>query len=277
MKEKDKYNPTSNNPEHLDENQIAQYAEYLRHETSQIPDELIDHVESCPYCRAEIMAVADLLDSMPDLAEEPDSADAGYPLSVSHRSGFSILKLLRTAAAVAAVVLIAWFIQQKFTGGTADVPMAANEEKDPVPVIDSIKHEVLTNSSTVTPSVARKTVDSDTILYASAFIPNQTYENLVGAKYRSGTDPKIKGPGNSHTFAPGDIFTLGWESLGGDQYVLIILDNDTTIAKEIKISGESPLTWKIDLKPGLYYWKFQGKDELWKVGKFRVIRPLSAQ
>jgi hypothetical protein len=109
-------------------------------------------------------------------------------------------------------------------------------------------------------------------LYASAYIPNPALENLVGAKYRSGTDPMVKGPGPESIFAPGDSLKITWKAEPEEKYQIVIIDNKSNTIKEINAGPESFLAWKIDLKPGLYYWKFLGKDEMWKVGRLRVIR-----
>jgi hypothetical protein len=93
----------------------------------------------------------------------------------------------------------------------------------------------------------------------------------VGAKYRSGTDPKVAGPVPGKVFAPGDTLKMFWTPDHADEYVLVILDNKASPVKEIKPEAAATLAWKIDLKPGLYYWKFLGKEEMWKVGKIKII------
>ena len=281
MKETDKYQNSSNNPEHLDDNELAQYAEYLRDETGQIPGKLIDHVASCGYCRAELMAITDMLDTLPDIAEEPNPSVIGYPLSVVHRSSSAVFKLLRTAAAIAAIFLLAWIVQQLLPDRPMNEPVATNKVKDSTPTPDTLTPNPLTpnplTSNPLTPNPSAKiTTLPDTIRYAAAFIPNPVYENLVGAKYRSGSEPKVVGPDPGKVFAPGDTLKISWTPDPGDEYVLVILDNKANPVKEIKTGAVALLAWKIDLTPGLYYWKFLGKEEMWKVGKMKIIGSRSA-
>lgn len=272
MKETLKYQKSSNKPEHLDENELAQYAEYLRHETGRIPEKLIEHVESCGYCRAELMAVTDLLDTLPgelpDVAGEPASPVTGYPLSAV-KGSFSVLKLLRTAAAVAAVVLLAWFIQKLLPDRLMNTPVATNTVKDSTMGAQSPIRDSANPAAGSLPAAA--TAIPDTIRYASAFVPDPGYENLVGAKYRSGRDPKVTGPDPAVVFAPGDTLKISWTPDPGVEYLLSILNNKADQVVEIKIGPASALAWKINLKPGLYYWKFLGNEEMWKVGRMRVV------
>ncbi len=283
MNDKESYNKHENHPEHPDENELAQYAEYLRHETESIPEELKVHVESCSYCRAELMAITDMLDQLPDLAEEESLQSTVYSLQSSVYSTQSAagsrqpkklrITWLRAVAAVAAVFLVAWAIQQFLPARKTSEPVAINTPK---PSLSSPRTEDTTKSSLLpNPSLSSSRTRgplTDSVLYASAFIPDPRMENLVGAKYRSGTDPMVKGPGPESIFAPGDTLKISWTSDAEEKYHLVIIDNKSNTVKEIKAGPEPYLAWKIDLKPGLYYWKFLGKDEMWKVGRMRVIR-----
>ncbi|MFA6127533.1 MAG: hypothetical protein WC699_09520 [Bacteroidales bacterium] len=271
----------NNSPaEHPDANELALYAECLRDGTDRIPQKVKDHVASCAWCRSELMAISDMLDTLPDVAEEPGGEVNveevngkevnGYRLLVNRRTSFSMLKLLSTAAAVAAVVLISWGIKQIIPGHLTDQPLATNTPKDTLTTAPLTPNQITSNRITSNPS-AQLTTLPDTVLYAKAFLPDPVYENLVGAKYRAGSDPMVKGPAAETQFARGDTLKMSWTPDPGDTYVLIILDNKGVQAREIKTTETGRLTWKIDLNSGLYYWKFLGKKEMWKVGKFKVV------
>jgi hypothetical protein len=296
MNDTDSYKKYGNHPEHPDENALAQYAEYLRHETESIPEDLKAHVESCSYCRAELMAITDMLDQLPDLAEEESTQSSvgegpvsppsfavgsrqsdfvgegpeGPPSSAAGNRQPKKLRItwLRAAAAVAAVFLVAWAIQQFLPARKTTEPVAINTPK---PSLSSPRTRGPI-PETRNPTPDTRYPKPDTVLYASAYIPNPALENLVGAKYRSGTDPMVKGPGPESIFAPGDSLKITWKAEPEEKYQIVIIDNKSNTIKEINAGPESFLAWKIDLKPGLYYWKFLGKDEMWKVGRLRVIR-----
>jgi hypothetical protein len=273
MKHTDKYQDSNGRSKHLDENELAQYADYLRNNTGNVPEELIEHVASCGYCRAELMAISDLLDTLPDLAEDPDIAYAtDSPVAGRHRP--VAFRWLRTVAAVAAVVLLAWVILRVIPDGRMNEPVASGPAADSMPASDRQKSdpsvpEQLTAVIPAADPATRPAETDDSIRYAGAFLPDPTYESLVRAKYRSGTDPRVTGPDPSSVFARGDTLRISWIPDPEDEYRLVILDNKTALAADLVISGSS-LDWRIDLQPGLYYWKFTGREEMWKVGKFKV-------
>jgi hypothetical protein len=255
-------------PEHLDENELAQYAEYLRHETPHIPERLAAHVESCSYCRAELMAITDMLGELPDLAEEPIAPILAAPPGWSRKPLFTGKRLLRSAAAVAAIFLLSWGVLQVLPDRPMREPVAGTTDKNKMTPenrgIASREHPEKDSSATAV-------VASDTVLYASAYVPDPALESLVNARYRSGRDPGVAGPDRGSVFAPGDTLRISWSEGTKDEFMMDILDNRGNRMQRITAGKAARIDWKIDLKPGLYYWKFVGKDELWKVGRFRVI------
>jgi hypothetical protein len=233
------------------------------------------------------MAVADLLDSLPDLAEEPVEEVVGYRLSVNRGTRLTGIRIIRTAAAVAAVILVAWGIKQFFPQPLTKEPASTNlltNTQHPTPDTRNLipdtryptpntQHPPTDNRQPTTDNPSAKSpVLPDTVLYAAAFVPNPVYESLTAAKYRSGSDPHVAGPDNRKNIQSGDTIRFSWTPDPADSYRLIVLDNRASVVKEIQAGSGSALAWKADLTPGLYYWKFVGKDEMWKVGVFRVMR-----
>lgn len=269
MKEKEIYHKGSKS-EHLDENELALYVEYLRNETDRVPEKLIRHVETCSYCRAELMAITDLVDSLPEIDEEVSETVAGYHLPGFGRHRRAVISVLRAVAAVAAVVLVAWFIQRIRPDQPDKEQVAVNKLKDSTGIID--KDTDFENVNKVPADPRTGSVTPDTVLYAEAFVPYAVYENLVSAKYRSGNEPQVAGPDPGKAYSPGDTLNISWTADPGDEYLLIILDNKARPVKEIRAGPVKSIAWKIELKPGLYYWKFLGREEMWKVGKIRVMR-----
>jgi len=273
------YQNHNENSGHPDANELAQYAEYLRDETEEVPQELIDHVASCTYCRAEVMAITDMLDVLPDIAGEPMPDSISAPSPGSGRIRSNAYRILRTAAAVAAMFLLAWVIQQLVTDRPMHEPIASDQSTDSTLLksTDSTNTNLIANSITASGSSSGKSANEaiviqDTQLYASAFVPNPLLETLVGAKYRSGIDPAVTGPDADLPYEKGDTLKISWNPDPQDDYKLVILDNKSNLVQEIPVNEETHLNWKIDLKPGLYYWKFFGKDELWKVGRLKVVK-----
>ncbi len=268
MNEKETYQNSNIDKEHLSDSELAQYAEYLRNETDRVPDRLADHVESCSFCRSELMSITDMLDLLPDVL--PDTVQEAGPSPYR-----MVYKVLRTAAAVAAVMLLAWGIRYLAPDHSVNEPVATNTvgNSGTQPAGDSKTLPAADASATVAP--AGSISMADTLLYAEAYVENSTFESLVEARYRAGGDPKVSGPHPASVFASGDTLKLFWNANPGDDYSVLILDNKAKLIKELKTGDQSPLAWKLDLKPGLYYWKFLSKDDLWKVGKIRIINKVN--
>jgi hypothetical protein len=273
MEDKDKYGNPGGEQGHLDENEIALFAEHLQDKTVGVPDRIVRHVASCPQCRAEVMAVSDLLGELPDLALEPE---ASYSVTQKGGSGsklFTFRGLARTAAAIAAVFALSWIVQQVILNQRDQRKMAVNAGMDSTATDSSSQHDTLKGGRTGSGSdVPGKVVlKPDTVLYADAYVPEPTYESLVGARYRATGDPKVKGPGPGTVLAPGDTLLFTWMPRPDAWYRLLVVDNTGRTKMELDLPSSGRLALKADLKPGLYYWKFLGHEELWKVGKFKVM------
>ena len=254
--------------DHPDEIELARYVEYLRHETKGIPAGLREHVESCSHCRSEIMAIADLMDKLPEVGESVipglGQTPAGFLRSGARR-------FLTAAAAVAAVVAISWGLRTLLHDREEAPQVAVKNTQEPAvnPIVagDTVRKEA---AKEIKPAVA--VVVPDTVRFAEAFVPNSTYENLITAKYRAGSDPRVTGPGPSVIFRKGDTLRLAWTRDPADEYEIVILDNRERRVGGFMADTSGRADWVVDLAPGLYYWKFLGKEELWKVGRFRVMK-----
>jgi hypothetical protein len=270
MKESDTYKTKDSSPEHLDENEIARYADYLRHESTDLPDGLREHVEACPLCRMEIMAVADLMDTLPEPVELTISGEGEVSRTPGRSSKYSVTRFMRIAAAVAALVAVAWGIRQFLPGDEAEVKVALDSRADTL--LPATKTDSLTKGPDplVKQPVAVVRVH-DTIRYAEAFVPNRTYETLIEARFRTGANPKVVGPDPSARFHPGDSLKLTWTPDPEEEYEVIIINNKERRVAGFKAGTSGHAVWKISLAPGLYYWKFLGREDMWKVGRIKVI------
>ncbi|MFO7616399.1 MAG: hypothetical protein R6V75_04040 [Bacteroidales bacterium] len=268
---------------HLTSLGLSLYAEFLRGGLVELPGELEQHVGSCSYCRQELMSVADLLDEVDQVEEEP--VDYQSKKNTRAPSFKKFLPLIRTAAALAAIVLISWVIQQVLrdrpdepmagTGNTLPVETNRQALEDPMVITQGAHYEEDTSNA----GRGREGIDSKnsgkespavTDQYAMAFVPNPAYESLIGGKFRATRDPQVSGPEMSTAFSYGDTLRFSWSPGEDDAYTLIIVDNQANEVREVDAGTGSWLEWRIDLPPGLYYWKFTGREHLWKAGKFTV-------
>jgi hypothetical protein len=269
---------------HLTSLGLSLYAEYMRGERNDLPGELERHVESCSYCRHELMSVTDLLDEIDQVQEKQVDYNA-VKQDVPAIKRF--LPLIRTAAALAAIVLVSWVIQQiirdrpeePLAGTGTSLPVEGNRLALDDPMIITQGSDPDGDSINVTIGQegsgerhALTAPKTETEQYAMAFIPNPAYESIIGGKFRAARDPRISGPELGSDFAFGDTLRFSWTPDEEDAYTLVIVDNQANEVREIDAGAGSRLEWKIDLPPGLYYWKFTGSEHLWKAGKFFVVK-----
>jgi len=268
MKKTNTYRQNYAHSDHLDENELAQYIEYLRRETDHVPEELIHHVESCSHCRAEIMAMTDMMDALPDVEESPalyQTAKQGPPVV---RQQPILFKIVRTAAAVAALIMVAWGLKYLFTGNPMNDPASSNRRSDSMLASKKAGLKKAANGDFQLAADGR--VLSDTTLYADAFACNPVYENMIAAKYRKDKDLRVAGPEVGSTLAPGDSLHISWKTGPANQLEFLIVDNRERIVYAVNNRSIHEINWKIDLKPGLYYWKLVGQNEVWKISKFII-------
>lgn len=102
--------------------------------------------------------------------------------------------------------------------------------------------------------------------YAANFTPYPVYEYEIGEATRS-TDYSIKVLSPNIGEDIKDSIHFIWESdYSGPLYLKIFTNRDSLIFSEQPEDNKVVFTKK--LKPGLYYWKLIGKDDLLYIGKF---------
>ena len=102
--------------------------------------------------------------------------------------------------------------------------------------------------------------------YAANFTPYPVYEYEIGEATRS-TDYSIKVLSPKIGEDIKDSIHFRWESdYSGPLYLEILTNRDSLIFSEQPEDNKVVFTKK--LKPGLYYWKLNSKDDLLYIGKF---------
>lgn len=252
---------------HLTEDDLAAYADWLTHTKSEPSESIRDHVANCQHCRSEVMEIADIVRETERLGAMPPanrSARIGRP-------GWNTI--FRIAASVAAVFVLALLIQKFWPDHKTKPPMAERVDSSETGPADSLQQQdiqqVPVERGEVPPSVQAL---SDTIRYAQNFEPNPMYESLIGAVFRAAHDPKLRSPEIGHIVEPGDTLEFIWNHDPEEKFALRVLTNrDEKVAMLIP---EQPgrLTWIVPVRPGLYYWKFEGAERLYNIGKIRVLK-----
>jgi len=248
MKEEQPYNNPAVSGNHLDENAIGQYAEFLCGIVPDVPADIRIHVESCAECRMEVMEAADLIRNSEQAAGKlPDKR---------WRSA------VRTAIALVSVLILAIIIQ-RLTSPSTDPLISPNSKPTTptTPITPTTPTTPITTTTTTTPTASTT---------PSSFTPNPTYEALLGAAWRGADNPEVKGPGNDAAFKPGDTLMITWDAGFKDNFTLLVVDNHENEVGKAAAGAAGRLEWAVNLSPGLYYWKLLGKREMWGIGRMRV-------
>ena len=268
---------------HLTSLGLSLYAEFVRGERTDVPVELERHVESCSYCRHELMSVTDLLDEIDSVEEEPSDYKTVKTNTIPALRKF--LPLIRTVAALVAIALVSWVIQQILrdrpdqplagTGSSLPVELNRQAQEDPMIITQGSDAEADSTGATAVlgkpdSKLARKESTPEAEQYAMAFTPNPAYESIIGGKFRAASDPKVSGPELGSEFVFGDTLRFSWLPDEEDAYTLVVVDNQANEVRVVDAIADARLEWRIDLPPGLYYWKFTGREHFWKAGKFIV-------
>ena len=258
MREDKTYTEGFDKEGHLDENGISIYVDYLKGRATALPEKIRQHVADCATCRLAVMEVADLLDRVEEPAAEYAAQTDRQPTVAPKRKSTCLWRVVgRIAAGLAAVLVLAWFIQKMLPDRQSSTHIAGKH------TTDSIFSTYTKDSTSFIP---------DTIRYAQAFTPDPAYENLMKARYRGINRSELQAPAAATHLAPGDTLWMHWKPKQGEQYLIRIIDNHEKEVALIHPSSPGEVAWTIRLKPGRYYWKFEGEKELYKVGSILVMR-----
>jgi hypothetical protein len=246
MKEEQPYNSGAETRNHLDEIEIAAYADYLCGFGEDVPEDVKLHTEDCQACRSEVMETADMIRLLERQGRK----------SISKRWKAGI----RAAAALVSVFILALIIQR-----------ISNNPHEPLST-PSDQPQTITPTKPNTPITPTPTTPTTTTTTTtpSPFTPNPAYETLIGATWRGAENPGAKGPVNDTLLAGQGTISVTWDAGFKDEFRLVIVNNQGVEVMSLSAVERGRIVCEVDLPDGLYYWKLLGKKEVWGVGRMRV-------
>ncbi len=244
--------------QHIDDNAKAGYIDWLRNEGPRPDEKILEHVAECSTCKYEIFELSELL----------DRADQTGKTVKNHKMKLNlVLRAVAVLAGVMAVALIVQFLKPE--KGETEI---AQLEGDSVQVVsaevDSERDSALSKNSP-DPEVIEIT-QHDTIKYAANFVQNYGLETLINARFRSENSDDTEKNMIAQLQKIGDELNLDLSNLKGSNVEFILISNTGKKLKNIN-TQEQKVKLKLNLDPGLYYWKIIRSDEILKVGKFRLF------
>ena len=261
---------------HLNDHQTALYVDYLLNEKSSKPAEnILNHVESCPICKDNILDVFFCLKNFRSLQKQRPFKYLIPELTIekSPRKQYAYLKRIAASFFIMALFLTFYFtiidrqlFQNKIDskGHSSSISNPANQHS-----LTSIKS--LSRTENIKPSQPEKRSVADS--QNKNFTINPNLEYMINSQFRNETI-KVNSPANNSTLINNIIFS--WESFTAKPIQLKILSNRNEVLFEYTIQTNQFVLKEI-LFPGLYYWKLENQTDLLYVGKFFIGKDITAQ
>ncbi|MCB0586729.1 MAG: hypothetical protein KDD06_15580 [Phaeodactylibacter sp.] len=285
---------------HLTDEGLSLYAEALKlDQMDQVPEALREHLEQCPRCQEEAMALYALIagQDYSELGPHPSFVSNGNRTSASTlKMWFRPLLLL-----LMAVLALFLFLQQQ-----KDQP-PATEVQTPA-TTPSINADSLNSARSLSPpqaGVGGKTskpeerteglmakeeqnaesgipnqtpqIENQTSQIknlpppiAANFAPSEALESLVGTVTRSHGLSEMK-PSAGAELEIGEPVVFSWQSASDEPLTLRLLNNREEEVFSRVVEGNR-LSCPVELQAGLYYWKLETLDDLVYVGQFFIGR-----
>ncbi len=261
---------------HLNDESTAHYVDaLLEGSIENLPEEVLTHVESCCNCKDKVLELSLFLGNQDTVAEQQTDVSVSsdepkiIPLETYRRR--SVIPMRIAAGFFVAVLMMAAYVFLMDDGAALRNKLFNFGDSTQVQPVDTVKVE----PKIQTPAEKNLTLTGVKTKTAKAnrgpaprYRINPTLENMIGSQYRS-SGVQIASPQNNASF-PGQI-TFAWTRTGQTPQTLKILDNQNKLKFQYDLTGDS-LEFNETLKPGLYYWKLENKQDLLYIGKFFVKR-----
>lgn len=241
---------------HLTEEGVALYVDALKlKRSSELPKEMLKHVEHCPDCQLEIVEVYDMLKNETyDVSMKHPYFDAEPAVlhMPERRYGAS---LYRIAAVVAGAAVL----------GTGYYFVSPNRS---APTPPAVVEQTMPEQNSVSPSTTKKDpapVKREEKFLAANFEVSPNMEDLVQTQFRS-ISVEVLAPEINEVVQQPIMFK--WEDVGEPLTLKILSNKERTLLSVPAVT--TTYTAQRKFAPGLYYWKLETEDELIYVGKFLV-------
>jgi hypothetical protein len=242
---------------HLNDGGVSFYVDALKlGSENQLPEAILVHVESCLQCKEGIVQLADAL------KDQSFNRMGPHPrLSTERGAAGTAVRYMRIAAGFVLLIGIAYFM---YFISSAD--RESITETGPVDDADERMEGVDPRDDSVSPAPPESPIVPPGDRYAANFEPSLVYESLADIQYRSYGiqihSPLIGEEVSDVIYFTGDVYYVG-------SVYLTILTNREEEVYTAEMDGIDH-RYRVDLDPGLYYWKLESDDDLLYAGKFIV-------
>lgn len=261
---------------HLGEYDIALYSDSLVDgKLGNLPESILDHVESCSQCRDAILDVSIYMKNM-----KGDFTQASTPLpqilttalnETNRRSRW----ILRTAASFIIVAMLSILYVSVFKPegkkpvGTDIIKPAATQETD-IQAVEPIAQAGAGEQTSRQPDSHNQ---PDSIASEAPQDAPDTYAINPNLEYMINNQSRHSGvlvhtPENNSKL--NGVIQFSWTVNSNRKIHLKILNNRNEVLYSYSPAGEQ-FFLADSLQPGLYYWKLEDQTDLLHVGKFLIV------
>jgi hypothetical protein len=252
---------------HIGDPEVALYVDgLLKEELSPLPGEVLDHVEACPECKDKILDLYLFLKNPDFSAASPRGEAAEMPVKETRR----FYKQRAAAIFLVALIFIAYFLVYKngfFTGTDLLVDKENSARQQVTQKLNKSGSETTGKEGNVK---KERGVDAagreGRVETPPDYQVNPNLEIMIGSQSRS-VGVQIHAPRNNVYLGKEILFS--WDEVGPEPLHLKILNNKNEVLFAYGAVGNK-VVFKEKLRPGLYYWKLESKNDLLYVGKFFI-------
>jgi hypothetical protein len=255
---------------HLTEGETALYVDsLLNNDISNLPPEILSHVEICTECKDKILDVFLYLrnsqsSSKPKIAEPLFLKEKQW----EQKTPFYISRIAASFFILALIVFIYFSFVKK------DIQQQLDSSKKnqiySTKLSNKTKNQSKVDSTNLTWKNKSKSVLSKKIKQVKDpnFKINPNLEYMINSQSRN-ISIQIISPKNNSSFEKEIKFS--WEPSNSKNLQIKILDNKNNVLWQYSVKKDEFLL-KEKLSPGLYYWKLENQSDLLYVGKFYIIK-----
>lgn len=242
---------------HIDNNAKAGYIDWLRNEGPAPDQSIIEHVTSCFDCKKEILELSEMLDTVDGEAKI---------IKKKGKSKQIDLKLMIKAVAILMGVMAVALIIQFLRPEPENLEIAVSQD---ILEADTVEKDTSESVLVILPEKV-VIIKHDTILYAANFAPNGGLDILVDAKFRSVEKDKFEKDQFKEIYKKGENLKVKFAGMIAQDIEFVLVSNTGSNLITIKVEN-SEVSLDLKYEPGLYYWKIVVSDELFMVGKFKIL------
>ncbi len=236
---------------HLSEEELAIYVDALKlNKVDSLPDAVLRHVSDCTECKSEIVEVSSLIDEEYRRIDTRPYLTRKAKLKVAE---FSITYRIAAVLLIGISLSVIFFLFRLMNPDRGGLNVSPGS-------MQTVRPETGKG-----PATGKRGMGQQGIL-ADNFSESPNLEDYVNSASRSASSIVLS-PNNGAVVHRQIRFE--WKPQGVGPVTVKILSNKEKVLKSVKLVG-SKFLFTEKLKPGLYYWKLESKDELLYVGKILV-------